>query len=260
MVAARDVKEGEKIIGEDPVLVRSLSRKEAAGKPSLKEQFNDLSQDMQAKILQLHDENPDGSEGEKIERIFEGNAIEDGRFQCTALYPTIPRINHSCVPNAVWSWVDGHSLLKEVRAIRNISTGEEITANYIDSYEATFASCEDRQTRLQYWNFVCSCEVCSSPLEERARNDEVRRTISLQHELIPRYMEGWNVERAMVAARTKLDLMLSLELEMKTTLPSALLELWEMARIAQEQGGCSVTENCDSLLQQAEDLAKKLGG
>ena len=45
------------------------------------------------------------------------------------------RLNHSCSPLVVWSWLSGAATSKEVRAIRDIQAGEELTANYIDSFE-----------------------------------------------------------------------------------------------------------------------------
>ena len=47
------------------------------------------------------------------------------------------RINHSCSPNVVWSWVaaSGGYEVKEVRAVRRIEAGEELCANYIDSFQ-----------------------------------------------------------------------------------------------------------------------------
>ena len=166
------------------------------------------------------------------------------------------RINHSCAPCVVWSWVEGQPLAKEVRAVRDIRAGQEITANYIDSYEATFAPCLERQARLEHWKFVCSCEVCGACEEERRRSDEVRRSIALQHQLIPRYMAGWKVEQALGAARTKVQLMRSVREQMETTLPSALLELWEMSRIG-EAKGLGAQEDSSKILLEAEGLAKR---
>ena len=91
MVAARRLVAGERLLLEAPVLVRSLSRREAEARPSLAQQFEALTQEVQAKVLRLHDENPTGSESEKVQRIFEANAIEVATVGCTALYPTIPR-------------------------------------------------------------------------------------------------------------------------------------------------------------------------
>ena len=47
----------------------------------------------------------------------------------------ICRINHSCCPNVVWSWLKGAPASKEVRAITHIQPGQELCANYIDSFE-----------------------------------------------------------------------------------------------------------------------------
>ena len=91
MVAARRLGPGERLLKEEPALVRSLSRKEAEGRPSLNEQFDGLAPELQAKVLELWDENPEGPEKEKVQRIFEANAIEASVSGCTALYPTIPR-------------------------------------------------------------------------------------------------------------------------------------------------------------------------
>ena len=51
------------------------------------------------------------------------------------MYVRVPRINHSCRPNVVWSWVAGSYSVKEIRAVRDIRAGEELCANYIDSFE-----------------------------------------------------------------------------------------------------------------------------
>ena len=45
-------------------------------------------------------------------------------------------------------------------------------------------------------------------------------------------MANWQVEKAVAAARSKLELMMSIKNQMVTTLPSALLELYEMCRLA----------------------------
>jgi hypothetical protein len=145
-----------------------------------------------------------------------------------------------------------------VRAVRDIPAGGEVTANYIDGWEATFSPCAERQARLRHWNFECMCEVCGAAPEERERDDGVRRRIALQHRLIPRYMAEWKVVQAAAAARAKLDLMLSIP-GLETTLPSALLEVWEMARVGRELG-LPGAEDCPALLQEAATRADTLGG
>ena len=79
-------------------------------------------------------------------------------------------------------------MAKEVRTVREVQEGQEITANYIDSFEATFSPSSARQSSLRRWNFDCSCEVCGLPEVERERNDAKRKAVMLQHQLVPRYM------------------------------------------------------------------------
>ena len=52
--------------------------------------------------------------------------------------------------------------------------------------------------------------------------------IALQHQLIPKYMANWKIEKAVEAAKIKVQLMKSIETQMMTILPSAILEFYEM--------------------------------
>ena len=57
-----------------------------------------------------------------------------GKELGSGVFPTIARINHSCVPNAVFGELeptekDGDKAI-ELRAIKDISKGEEITVCY----------------------------------------------------------------------------------------------------------------------------------
>ena len=169
------------------------------------------------------------------------------------------RINHSCCPSAVWSWLESKEKTKEVRALRDLAAGEEVTTNYIDSYDTVTASKAERLVGLQHWDFVCGCEVCGDSEEEVQRNDSVRRSIGVQHQLVTRYMEAWRAEKAVEASRTKLRLMRSLGSQVLTSLPSALLELWEVARISQQLGVAGVAEDCGGLVREAEVRARGMG-
>lgn len=258
MIAVRKIGQGEVILTENPFLILSKNKKERSKGPSLLQQFENLSETNKAKVLKLHHENTEGQLHEKIQGIFEANTIEVTPANSIALYPTIPRINHSCSPNVVWSWVAGSPYRKQVRAVRDIPAGEELCANYIDSFQATFSPISERQACLQHWHFVCDCQVCSLLGEERKTNDLIREKISLQHQLIPKYMAGWKIDKAVAAARMKVELMMSIKDQLLTTLPSALLELYEMCRLAKVLN-CEVPEDCDDLLKQAKDLSEKLG-
>jgi len=258
MVAVRKIKQGEIILTENPLMVLSKNKVNKNKGPSLLEQFENLSKPNQAKVLKLHHENPEADLEAKLENIFESNTIEVAPANCVALYPTIPRINHSCCPNVVWSWVKGSQCTKQVRATRSISAGEELCANYIDSFEGTFSSWEQRQVSLEHWRFVCKCEVCNLGEKERKKNDQLREKIRLQHQLVPKFMQHWKVEKAVTAAKCKLEMIRSLKNEMMSTLPSALLELYEMQRLAKVMNR-SVEDDSEELLKEAFQLSQMLG-
>ncbi|KAF9097491.1 SET and MYND domain-containing protein 3 [Mortierella sp. AM989] len=82
-----------------------------------------------------------------------------------ALYvQCIPFMNHSCVPNCVYTF-KGSRL--ECRVIRDIQPGEELTISYIDQIDTTKG--RQKQLKAQY-NFTCDCPLCkyypSNPLVE----------------------------------------------------------------------------------------------
>ena len=63
--------------------------------------------------------------GAKLWGIFNTNRFEEG------LCIVLARVNHSCDPNAEFVWNKGVGAV-EIRAVRKINRGEEVTANYAD--------------------------------------------------------------------------------------------------------------------------------
>ena len=75
----------------------------------------------------------------------------------SGIFPTISRINHSCIPNVYHSWNDNLQQLT-VHAVRDISLSEELFTSYIPV-------CLTRDVRndgdhLGRYGFVCSCPAC----------------------------------------------------------------------------------------------------
>lgn len=67
---------------------------------------------------------PEGNDYSVLARIYEVNCYEMGRGTCVCLEAS--KNNHSCVPNAYYSWNNDIKRLT-VHAIRKIPEGEEIT-------------------------------------------------------------------------------------------------------------------------------------
>lgn len=257
-MATKTIRQGQVIIRDRALLI--LKKSQIRDKRSvLFNQFKALSAKDQKTVLSLHHEDKAAASVEdKILDVFESNGIEVVPADSICLYSTIPRLNHSCSPLVVWSWLSGAATSKEVRAIRDIQPGEELTANYIDSFEATWSTRVDRQKRLSLWNFSCQCEVCSLEGEELKTNDKIREQISLQHQLVPKYMQTWNIDKALAAAQKKMELMKILKKEMMTLMPSTLMELYEMYRIAATLG-IDVPQNIEVYKEDALVLSQQFG-
>jgi hypothetical protein len=66
----------------------------------------------------------------------------------------------SCVPNATWRW-DYTSFSLQLKAVRPISAGEEITIQYLSGIKDG----KSRRERLRYaYNFECRCFSCCAEL------------------------------------------------------------------------------------------------
>jgi hypothetical protein len=82
------------------------------------------------------------------------------------LFETACRMNHSCKPNCVWiTSQDGRA--KEVRAIKTIEEGEELTIDYVG--ETLEPIPHRRKELLVTKGFTCQCDRCS------AKHDDTRR-------------------------------------------------------------------------------------
>ncbi|KAI0065777.1 SET domain-containing protein [Artomyces pyxidatus] len=120
-----------------------------------------------------------GDEKEDLCNIMKTNGIGVGLLPgydepYTAVYADICRINHSCSPNAIYTW-DLQSFRGEVRASRLIKKGEQVFITYVDNREPY----DVRQQQLQNtYNFTCACPACSLSEAERKRSDVRRGVLS----------------------------------------------------------------------------------
>ncbi|KTG01897.1 hypothetical protein cypCar_00009980 [Cyprinus carpio] len=86
-----------------------------------------------------------------------GFTIEDEELSHlgSAVFPDVALMNHSCSPNVIVTY---KGTVAEVRAVQDISPGEEIFNSYIDLLYPT----EDRIERLRdSYFFNCDCKECT---------------------------------------------------------------------------------------------------
>ena len=116
---------------------------------------NDKEKEEKAKLV---------SKNIKETAIFFNNdiATEDG-YKC--LFPNLALTNHSCALNSSWTGSRETPRLLELRAVRDIKEGEEVTVNYI-IVEGRYSTTDARQTRLKDgWEFECKCKLCATGAE-----------------------------------------------------------------------------------------------
>ena len=128
----------------------------------------------------------------------------------SALYEIISRIiNHSCRPNAMYSFMMSNREAKaEVRALTKIAKGQEICITYIpatDDERVFRISKERRQAALMSLrNFVCQCELC---LHGSLEEEEMRKRIEELNDEVAKIIPNGKFEKAAGLILTRIDLM-----------------------------------------------------
>lgn len=94
-----------------------------------------------------------------------GFTIEDEELSHlgSAVFPDVALMNHSCSPNVIVTY---KGTAAEVRAVQDISPGDEIFNSYIDLLYPT----EDRNERLiDSYFFECDCKECTTKSKDKAK-------------------------------------------------------------------------------------------
>lgn len=163
MIATRDIKFGELILSELPVLIDSFD---------LKFQFEELAKDQQTEILSLHNCYPErmrmGLLGELI-GIMSSNCFFGKSAQQNFLCPTASRFNHSCLPNVRHNFSEQYL---RIYALRDIKSGIELCTTY-SHFDGTIK--EIREELKEKWRFDCECTLCNMKDHEKRQEVETNR-------------------------------------------------------------------------------------
>jgi SET domain len=168
LFARCNINTGARILCERPLFTARFMSPEKM-EPILTGKLQVLSNDDTYSFLNLYNNFPGPF---LLSGIFKTNAHPCGFAQdISAVYATISRINHSCLPNAHTSWNEnaGH---ETVYAIKPIPAGEEITIAYDQGGPR-----EKRRGFLRDTHgFECNCKGCFLPAAELQASD-ARRTM-----------------------------------------------------------------------------------
>ncbi|VUC32635.1 unnamed protein product [Clonostachys rosea] len=169
LVALQDIPQGTLIIQEKPLLVAHPGAPDAL-EILLSSKLKKLDKPSQRQFLSLHNNFPGKH---PFGGIMRTNALPCGSgSEIGAIYPTICRINHSCLPNSQNTW-NSDTEIETIFAIKPISCGEEITI----SYDRGGPSAARQAFLKQAFGFQCSCAVCSQSPSLLRESDNRRSRI-----------------------------------------------------------------------------------
>ena len=193
-VASQDIGKGSLVLRELPLLVKS---EETYKHHSIIKSFLAMSAEDQEEYLKLHnnyevacvEDSDDWSDAMRNEfhvalpilatfsdicmaratdvwGIFKTNTFTDG------VYLKMSRFNHSCHPNAEIFGNQDTNNSTDLRALRKIKQGEEITICYIDEDKSVWSREERRAEMKTFYNFDCKCVGCDMTGEQIQQEKE----------------------------------------------------------------------------------------
>lgn len=176
MVARTTISPGTLIVAEEPLFslptavfsdeaLTVIKHPESTLNTIIATAVKALSREKQVAFLELH--NSKTKLGVFL-GIWQTNAFELGSENGEdAVFEVASRFNHSCFPNAAYSWNDNIHRM-EIRATKAIPEGMEIIMSYL-SFEELIQPCGMRRAILQErYGFICGCHACASPGNARS--------------------------------------------------------------------------------------------
>ena len=132
----------------------------------------------------------------KLVSIYYSNCYNTDSFSDdggSCISPLASRINHSCVPNATFSYVppsaDHPKGQARFHAIKGITANKEYTSCYEKNILLTK---EQRQRRLMLdYGFTCDCDACMPKNDFWQNSDERRRAMAECVRMSKRYEQQW---------------------------------------------------------------------
>jgi len=189
LVAARDIKQGELIFTDKPVITVNSDFETGDWKTnfmvnmdSVLRQLDKLPSEAKQQFDKMQfpktDEDVDGVLNHEANRnlltmkkflLNSRRRTSEVHTKCTSLYLNIVLVNHSCAPNAAEGNLKPYDESKsvEVRAIKSIVKGDEVTICYENDF-SNFCCCFGgrREKIKENFGFDCNCQYCASPDQE----------------------------------------------------------------------------------------------
>lgn len=209
LITARSVAKGQAILLDSPKIIASAQFPShvthAQGRSLFETVLDQLLPSDRTLVMSL-DISLGGTD---IENVMKTNAfacqLNDGDvgdgYMC--LFPSVARINHACQPNAHARFVP-RTLLMEIKAIRDIAAGEEISISYGQIH---LQRAERQQLYRGGWNFTCTCSLCTaSPYEIRKSDQRRARFMQLRRGLESLTASTYNAQQIVAWEKEVIDI------------------------------------------------------
>ena len=267
LVAANDIEKGELIFKEKPSVKLALIKEkgnyvvEPEFMTSLKQQIKSLPTEAKKQYYKLpisYDANTfyHGSRSDKDLELFKSNSkihnytVGKRIERVSVLHLNMALVNHSCAPNALCidpnptKEVKAEDLSVELRALKNIRKGEEITLCYYPDAKDFGSIPRKRKVAInKYLEFDCKCPVCLGdvPVQEKI----LKKLIELHSKLNP---TGSDFKREAGLRSRIVDLTMELNIGHTMEKTVALDSLLGFAHLARDK----------DLVRKAKGIAKQL--
>eukprot|EP00435_Cladocopium_sp_Y103_P065079 s349_g26.t3 len=203
-VAQRDIPRGDAILEDQPLLTIPCQEMERLKDSDIEAMILTLPPEKQESFWDLFDAEIDGSAGAKS-RVLTNSfpvPLDDEGTEAMAVFNTVARFNHSCVPNVHNSW-NMETKTETLYAVRDIAKGQELCTTYLNPNDL-YRPCRERRGLLQRLKFTCGCEACRLDGAHKQRSDEMREELGKLASQLDSDMADVEVVRQRVMRSVKL--------------------------------------------------------
>ena len=179
VIAQRDISQGEMILEDQPLLTIPCDDMDSLTDDDIEKMLEALPKEKQEHFWKLFDAHIFGESerpSAKSRVLTNSYPVEDAEGnESFAVFNTVARFNHSCVPNVHNTW-DFDTQTETLYAVQDIRQGQELCTTYLqpmDLYRPT----DERRSILQRCKFRCGCEACSLLGVEAEESDRRRRDL-----------------------------------------------------------------------------------
>lgn len=276
LVAKRRIKKGRIIMLDSPALVVSsklpLLASSSEGLQLLSTAVEALPKADRDRVYAL-DKSMGGAGVDDILKTnsfacqYHDGGVGEG-YMC--LFPSVSRINHACRPNAYARFAP-RTLLMEIKALRDIAPGEEISISYgtINKLHA-----ERQKLYKEGWSFTCTCDMCTADSYAIAGSDQRRTRFSQLREKLnavtaetydAQQIIAWEKEVIELSDKEGYEVLIAEEFERMAYVYQGLGKLKEARSWAQKAkdnvlAWIATDGGANNELERVESLLNELGG